>query len=280
LGLAPSQWEPLIPTLAEQYCTITLGGAHLGVIPAMELRGEAAGYRRVIKNLMSEAQLQPGQSILDVGSGSGVVDRWLAHATNGENQITGLELNPYFLREATQLTKKEGLAETISFQEGDATSLPFPDDTFDLSFSSTVMEEVDADKMLAEMVRVTKPGGKVGAVVRAIDLPFIINLALRPKLMEKLVNMHMSMSEKGCADASLYRRFHRSSLTQVKSFPQLATFDQGNSTMLTWLQNVFFFSELNPEEQAEWREARAQAETEATFFISWPHHCAVGTKAY
>ena len=279
LGLAPSQWEPLIPTLSEQYCTVTLGGAHLGVIPAMELRGETAGYRRIIKNLMSEAQLQPGDSILDVGPGSGVVDRWLAHATNRENQITGIELNPCLLREATQFAKKEGLAETISFREGNATSLPFPDDTFDLSFSSTVMEEVDADRMLAEMVRVTKPSGKVASIVRAIDLPFIINLALRPELMEKVINMHMSMSEKGCADASLYRRFHQAGLTEVKNFPQMATFDQENSTMLTWLQNAHFFTELNPEEQVEWRDARTQAEIEATFFISWPHHCAVGSKA-
>ena len=241
LGLAPSQWEPLIPTLAEQYCTITLGGAHLGVIPAMELRGKTAGYQRIIKNLMSEAQLEPGDSILDVGPGSGVVDRWLAHATDRENQITGIELNPYLLREATQFAKNEGLAETIRFREGDATSLPFPDDTFDLSFSSTVMEEVDVDRMLAEMVRVTKPGGRVASIVRAIDLPFIINLALRPELMEKLINMHMSMSDKGCADASLYRRFYQAGLTQVKKFPQMATFDQENSTMLTWLQNAFLF---------------------------------------
>ncbi|MFT5195133.1 MAG: hypothetical protein ACI85U_002152 [Candidatus Promineifilaceae bacterium] len=75
LGLAPSQWEPLIPTLAEHYCTITLGGMHLGIIPDLEIRGSPAGYQRITQNLMGEAQLQSGQTILDVGFGSGVTDR-------------------------------------------------------------------------------------------------------------------------------------------------------------------------------------------------------------
>ena len=35
---------------------------------------------------------------------------------------------------------------------------------------------------------------------------------------------------------------------------------------------------LSPEEATEWRTARAQAEAEGTFFMTWPHHCAVGTK--
>ena len=38
-------------------------------------------------------------------------------------------------------------------------------------FSVTVLEECDADKAIAEIVRVTRPGGRVGIVVRAIDLP-------------------------------------------------------------------------------------------------------------
>jgi len=39
----------------------------------------------------------------------------------------------------------------------------------DLTLSCTVLEEGDADRMLAEMIRVTKPGGRVAVIVRAID---------------------------------------------------------------------------------------------------------------
>ncbi len=39
LALAPSQWEPLLPTLSANYCTITLGGAALGMVALLEARG-------------------------------------------------------------------------------------------------------------------------------------------------------------------------------------------------------------------------------------------------
>ena len=277
LTFAPSQWNPIITMLAEQYCTITLGGVHLGMMPALEQRGNAKGYQRIVKNLLREAPLQPGQSILDVGPGSGVLDRWLVHETAKENPITAVEINAYLMGEATRLADNEGLLDTIEFQEGDATSLTFPENTFDLSLSVTVLEEGDADKMLAEMVRVTKPGGTVAAIVRAMDLPFIVNLDVQSKTKEKLNNLRYGhMSERGCADRTLYQRFRRAGLTQVTDLPQLATFGQGDS-VLTGLSGLIL-SSLNSKEQTEVRNAISQAEAVGAYFISWPHHCAIGTK--
>jgi SAM-dependent methyltransferase len=93
-----------------------------------------------------------------------------------------VDINRYLLREATALAQQAGLADTIAFQEGHAYALPFPDQSVDVTLSVTVMEEVDADQMLGEMVRVTKPGGRVAAIVRAGDRPFLMNLSLRAAL--------------------------------------------------------------------------------------------------
>ena len=82
---------------------------------------------------------------------------------------------------------------------------------------------------------------------------------------------------KGCADASLYRRMHQARLTQVKMLPQLAIFDRSEPTILDFMQNDIL-PKLTAEEAREWQTARAQAEAEGTFFMTWPHHCAVGTK--
>ena len=49
--------------------------------------------------------------------------------------------------------RAEGLAGAIEFREGDAQALPIDDEAYDVSFSSTVMEEIDADCMMAELVR-------------------------------------------------------------------------------------------------------------------------------
>jgi hypothetical protein len=66
---------------------------------------------------------------------------------------------------------------------------------------------------------------------------------------------------------------HRAGLTQIKMFPQLASFD--DVSRLQQFQ-ASILPTLSTEEAAEWRAAITQAE--GTFFISTPFHCAVGTK--
>jgi ubiquinone/menaquinone biosynthesis C-methylase UbiE len=53
-------------------------------------------------------------------------------------------------------------------QEGNAEALPFPANQFDVTVACTVLEEGDANRMLAELVRVTKPGGRVGVIAVGI----------------------------------------------------------------------------------------------------------------
>ena len=275
--LAPSQWEPLVQRLSERYCTITLGGAALGAVAILESRGRSVGYLRMVSTLLDEVRLRPGDGVLEVGCGSGVLDRWLARRTAGAHRITGIDINPYLLREAGALARQEGLKGAIEFREGNAESLPFAEQSFDVAMSVTVIEEVDADRMLAEMVRVTKPGGRVAVIARALDMPFFRHLPLSAGLKAKVELPAGGIAPQGCADASLYRRLRQTGLTQVKMLPQLVVFDRSDSTVLEWMQDVLL-SRLSREEAGEWESARAQAEAEGTFFMAWPHHCAVGTK--
>jgi ubiquinone/menaquinone biosynthesis C-methylase UbiE len=277
--LAPSQWEPLVPRLSERYCTITLGGAALGAVAILESRGRSIGYLRMVSTLLKEAELRSEETVLEVGGGSGVLDRWLARRTTGAHRITGVDINPYLLREARALARQEGLEYAIEFCDGNAESLPFADNSFDVAMSVTVIEEVDADRMLAEMVRVTKPGGRVALVARALDMPFFRHLPLSVDLKAKVEASGGAVAPQGCADASLYRRMQQAGLTQVKMLPQLAVFDRSEPTMLDFMQNDFL-TKLNAEEAREWQTARAQAEAAGTFFMTWPHHCAVGTKPF
>jgi SAM-dependent methyltransferase len=277
--LAPSQWERLVPRLSKHYCTIALGGAALGAVAILESRGRAVGYLRMVRTVLEEAQLHPGETVLEVGCGSGVLDRWLARRTAGAHRITGVDINPYLLREAKALARQEGLEGTIEFRDGNAESLPVSDNSFDVTMSVTVIEEVDPDRMLVEMVRVTKPGGRVALVARAIDMPFLRNLVLSAGLKAKAEAPWGGIAAYGCADASLYRRMHRAGLTQVKMLPQLAVFDRSEPTILEFMLDGLL-QKLSPEEAMEWQTAREQAEAEGTFFMTWPHHCAAGAKAF
>ena len=95
-------------------------------------------------------------------------------------------MNPYLLREARALALHVGLLDQIDFGEGSGEALPFPNAAVDVALSSTVFEEGDADRMLAEIVRVTRPGGRIGIVVRATDMPFWVNLPIDPALKAKV----------------------------------------------------------------------------------------------
>ena len=179
LDLSPGHWEPLIPALSARHCTITLGGALFSSVASLEERGRS-GYMVVVRGLLDALAIGPGESVLEVGCGSGVIMRELARRTAGANRLIGRDISPYLLREARALARRAGLFEHIDFGEGRAEALPLPDGAVDVALSSTVFEEGDADQMLAEIVRVTRPGGRIGVVVRAVDMPFWVNLPLDP----------------------------------------------------------------------------------------------------
>jgi len=74
----------------------------------------------------------------------------------------------------------------------------------------------------------------------------------------------------GCADASLYRRFHRAGLTQLTLFPYLVPVTKADPRFTLFQQQ--FLAGLDPGEAAEWRSAMAEAEADGTFFMAQPFH--------
>jgi SAM-dependent methyltransferase len=278
LFLAPSQWEPLLPRLAAHFCTITLAGAQLGAVAVLEGRGRS-NYLTMVRNVLDLAAIRPGETVLDVGCGSGVIIREIGRRTAGANPLIGFDLSPYLLREASALIARDGYSSFTTLKQGCGEALPLADASVDVAVSSTVFEEGDADRMLAEVVRVTRPGGRIAVIVRAIDMPVWINLPLSAGLRMKLLKPGMigaGASPMGCADLSLYQRFQVAGLTDLHFFPQLATVLRVEPR-LAGLQ-AQALQVLDEDEAMEWRRVLAQAEAEGTSFIATAHHCAVGTK--
>ncbi|HSE90246.1 MAG TPA: methyltransferase domain-containing protein [Candidatus Binatia bacterium] len=276
LVLAPSQWEPLLSRLSQNYCTIVLGGAELGGVRQLEARGRTESYQRALKTFVAEMEIKPGENILEVGCGSGVLTRLLVKCTQRVNPIIAVDINRYFLREATALAKMLGCSDAIEFREGSVEALPFADNHFDITISATVMEEVDADQMLAELIRVTKPGGRIGVMIRAEDMMSFVNLSLRPDLKTKVETPRGNVSEGGCADVALYRRFHEAGLVSLKMFPQLVPFRPTEPHGKRVAAGIL--ATLNESEADEWRAVTQTPEASELLFIAKPFHCAVGTK--
>ncbi len=278
LGAAPAQWDPILDALSERYCVISMFGPALGMVASLEGRGRTFGYLSAVGSIIAAADIRPGESVLEVGCGTGVLCRWLARETGGNNPVSGVDVNTYFLREAAEIARREGMADAVSFHEGSAESLPFDDASFDVVFSSTVVQRVNADLMLPELARVTRPGGRIAVLGHAHDMNRWVNLPLSQALKTRIESSPWVDDRghpQGCDDATLYQKFAQLGLTDLRMYPFISTFS--DPTRLQFLEGGILPT-LNAEEAAEWRAAVAQARADGTFFISTPFHCAVGRK--
>jgi ubiquinone/menaquinone biosynthesis C-methylase UbiE len=176
-----------------------------------------------------------------------------------------------------QPLRRRRLAGSIRFVPGNAEALPFPDGTFGAVFSVTVIEECDADRAIGEMVRVAAPGGRIGIIVRALDMPQWWNLDLPETLRRKITPPPQSVAGNGVADASLYRRMRRAGLTNLACFPFLVTLDQPGGPIWRYRED-HVLSLLTEEELGAWHEARARAAQDGLLMMAHSLHCAVGTK--
>ncbi|MBX3518649.1 MAG: class I SAM-dependent methyltransferase [Xanthobacteraceae bacterium] len=112
------------------------------------------------KDLAAAAEPQLDMEILDIGSGLGGAARYLASAFGC--RVTGIDLMQSYCDAATMLTERCGLDQRISFRQGDALALPFPDARFDQVWTQHVsMNIADKAKLYGEMRRVLRPNGKL-----------------------------------------------------------------------------------------------------------------------
>ncbi len=106
------------------------------------------------------ASLQPGERVLDVGSGIGGPARFLA-ARRGVT-VTALDATERFCQVAEILTRGTGLEDRVSVVRGDALSLPFADETFDIVWTQALSQNIfDKRRFISELARVLRPGGRV-----------------------------------------------------------------------------------------------------------------------
>jgi len=114
-------------------------------------------FARRIDQVVKGLRIPPGAKVLEVGIGTGLsVDAWPAHA-----DVIGIDLSQDMLDHAAQ--KMDPLRHRhIKLRQGDALNLDFPDESFDFVTAFHVITVVpDPKRMLDEMVRVCRPGGRI-----------------------------------------------------------------------------------------------------------------------
>lgn len=112
----------------------------------------------VVDELAQRAGIAAGQQVLDVCSGMGGPARWLAHRYGC--RVTGLDFTASRVAAARRLTARVGLADRVTFVQGDATAMPLPDAAFDRVVSQEAWLHVpDKPAVIAQCARVLRPGG-------------------------------------------------------------------------------------------------------------------------
>jgi SAM-dependent methyltransferase len=120
---------------------------------------DEASARREYLGLLG---LSAGERVLDVGCGSGAVTRAIAERVGPGGAVVGADSSPALLAAAREYANAAGLAGRIDWRVADCRKLPFDDGAFDAVIAATVLAHVPgAENALAEMVRVTRPGGRV-----------------------------------------------------------------------------------------------------------------------
>lgn len=107
-------------------------------------------------------RLGPGQSGLDIGTGTGDLAIALASQSSPEARVVGVDFTPEMLAIGRDKIERLGLAGRVELMQGDGERLPFSDDSFDACCSAFVVRNLtDMAQGFSEMLRVVKPGGRV-----------------------------------------------------------------------------------------------------------------------
>jgi ubiquinone/menaquinone biosynthesis C-methylase UbiE len=219
-------------------------------------------------------QLRPGDRVLVVGCGSPNDTLALANFVGPGGSLAGVEIDPHKVEAAERLAAANGVSTWVHHQHCDtAQLLPFASYEFNSCCSLRFLECVpDPSAVLAEMVRVTRPGGWIAALdtdwaTLSIDLP-------ETDVERRMVRARAeSCSCNGYAARQLYRNFRSLKLNeiQVELFPIVFTSAAVARKMLGLERLEKYASEAEDvtEKDVEcWLAAIHQAEQSGTFFAS------------
>jgi ubiquinone/menaquinone biosynthesis C-methylase UbiE len=191
--------------------------------PAMSSKSAAAQAHVLAAQMVQPAKersytrmaLQPGACVLDVGCGPATDTIPLARLVSENGFVAGVDADKEMILAAERRTHAAGLTPRVRHFHIDALDLPFAPQTFDATRSERTFQHLsDPAAALAEMVRVTRPGGRVVVLdtdwaTASLDTPY-------PRVERTLVRITAErLLRNGYAGRTLYRLFREQGLGHV-----------------------------------------------------------------
>jgi arsenite methyltransferase len=167
--------EVLKSEIKKTYSSVSQEPAKDFVFPTGRAWAEDLGYPDELANVPEAAvesfagvanpwqlgRLEPGERVLDLGSGAGTDSLVAVQMVGPEGRVTGIDMTPEMLAKARAAAEVMSAA-NVEFVEGEVEWLPFADESFDVVISNGVIDLIpDKDAVFAELFRVLTPGGRM-----------------------------------------------------------------------------------------------------------------------
>lgn len=239
-------------------------------IDADYLRRAALLLEELKKATYRHMDLQPGHRVLDAGCGPGVDTLPMAAVVGETGSVTGVDTDPAMLEEAEKARKEAGVS-NAEHRTGDVLALPFQGAFFHGCRAERLLQvlpsSVDPAAVVAELVRVLKPGGRI--VLADTDWPSASIDFPDRELERRLVRFFTDrLRPNGYAGRELFRLLREAGLEElrVEVFP-MVFHDPAQTPFREWVTEAAVKEGIATEEEAaRWLETCAALAEVGSFF--------------
>jgi ubiquinone/menaquinone biosynthesis C-methylase UbiE len=248
-------------------------GVFIGLLDRIQDAPDVGATRA---DLLVRLDLRPGDTVLDLGCGTGDHTREVAALVAPGGRAVGVDFSTSMISEATR--RQSSSSAPATFEQGDAQSLRFEDGSFDACRTERMLSHVpDCQAALREMVRVVRPGGRIGVIDG--DLAGVMIDSSDQAITSAFVASMTDTIQNPWFGRTLRRRMGEVGLVDVEVQPRILEIGYGIiEPMIDAQVALMQQTGLGTEAIEAWRRELEYSNLAGTFFMAMTMFMAVGRK--